>query len=105
IDFDGQEIPKGQQAITVIGAANRDPDEFPDPERFDITRTNLNHVAFGAGIHFCLGAPLARLEAQIAFEQLAARARSIDLLSDETAYRDHFVLRGLASLPVRVTAA
>lgn len=68
----GQTIPAGQQVSAVIGAANRDPAQFPEPDRFDITRQPNRHLAFGLGIHFCLGAPLARTEARIGFGQLLA---------------------------------
>jgi cytochrome P450 len=93
-------LPKGQQGLCLIGAANRDPAEFgPTANSFDITRTPNNHVAFGAGIHFCLGAPLAKLEAQITFETLARRIGPFELTADPS-YRENFVLRGLASLPI-----
>ena len=99
--FDGHVLGAGQQALCLIGAANRDPEEFGETaQAFDITRSPNNHVAFGAGIHFCLGAPLARLEAQIAFETFARRVGVFEL-ADEPAYREHFVLRGLSRLPIR----
>jgi cytochrome P450 len=62
VEIDGRNIAKGSFVVTAIGAANRDPAHFPDPDRLDITRRDNRHVAFGFGIHFCLGAPLARLE-------------------------------------------
>jgi cytochrome P450 len=103
--FDGHVLGKGQQALCLIGAANRDPEEFgPTAGSFDITRTSHNHVAFGAGIHFCLGAPLARMEAQIAFDTFARRIGAFEL-ADEPAYREHFVLRGLSRLPIRFGAS
>ena len=99
--FDGHELPPGQQALCLIGAANRDPEEFGSTAGdYDITRSPNNHVAFGAGIHFCLGAPLARMEAQIAFETFARRIGAFEL-ADEPTYREHFVLRGLSRLPIR----
>jgi cytochrome P450 len=101
LSFDGHELAPGQQALCLIGAANRDAEEFGDTVgTFDISRTPNNHVAFGAGIHFCLGAPLARIEAQIAFETFARRIGPFEL-ADEPAYREHFVLRGLSRLPIR----
>ena len=104
LSFDGHVLGKGQQALCLLGAANRDPAEFGDTAgSFDITRTSNNHVAFGAGIHFCLGAPLARVEAQIAFETFARRIGPFEL-ADEPAYREHFVLRGLSRLPIRFGA-
>jgi cytochrome P450 len=100
LEFDGHVLSKGQQGLCLIGGANRDPGEFgPSAPRFDITRTPNNHVAFGAGIHFCLGANLARLEAQTAIEALARRVGPFEL-ADEPSYRENFVLRGLSKLPI-----
>lgn len=101
LEFDGRSLPKGQQGLCIIGAANRDPAEFgPTAGEFDIARTPNNHVAFGAGIHFCLGANLARLEAQKAFEAFASRIGQFEL-TDDPSYRENFVLRGLSKLPIR----
>jgi cytochrome P450 len=98
--FDGQTLAPGFQAICVLGGANRDPEEFGETAgTFDITRSPNNHVAFGAGIHFCLGAPLARVEAQITLETFARRVGPFELL-EEPGYRENFVLRGLSKLPV-----
>jgi len=107
IEVAGQTIAKGEQAICVIGAANRDPDEFGDTAGdFDITRSNAaNHVSFGAGIHFCVGAPLARLESTIAIRTLAERVPSFEIVTDEPVYKENFVLRGLQSLPIRFQTA
>jgi hypothetical protein len=100
LTFGDHTLSPGYQGICVLGAANRDPEEFGDTaDEFDITRVPNNHVAFGAGIHFCLGAPLARLEAQIAFERFAQRVGRFEL-TDEPGYRENFVLRGLSKLPV-----
>lgn len=100
LSFDGETLDPGHQGICVIGAANRDPEEFgPTAVDFDITRSPNNHVAFGAGIHFCVGAPLARQEAQIAFETFARRIGDFEL-TDEPTYREAFVLRGLSKLPI-----
>jgi cytochrome P450 len=97
-----QTLEKGEQAICLIGAVNRDPAEFGEnAQAFDITRKPGNHIAFGGGIHFCLGAPLARLEAQIAFETFARRIGRFRLAA-EPAYREHFVLRGLSTCPVEI---
>ena len=97
----GQTVSAGEQAVCLIGAANRDPDAFDDPDRFDITRKPGPHIAFGAGIHFCLGAPLARLEGEIAFRRLAERVGGFEL-DGEPSYKDAFVLRGLDRLPLRL---
>jgi cytochrome P450 len=107
IEVDGHTITKGNQAITVLGAANRDPEEFgPTSQEFDITRANAaNHVSFGAGIHFCVGAPLARLESTIAIRTLAEKVPSFEIAVDEPVYKENFVLRGLQSLPIRFQTA
>jgi cytochrome P450 len=104
LEFDGEVLQPGQQAICVIGGVNRDPEEFgPSAGAFDITRNPNNHCAFGAGIHFCLGAPLARMEAQIAFQTFARRIGDFEL-TDEPTYREAFVLRGLSKLPIEFEA-
>ena len=68
----GREIPRGSQVVLLIGAANRDERQFPDPDRFDLARDAERHLAFGYGVHFCLGASLARLEARVALEEIHA---------------------------------
>ncbi|WP_433048482.1 cytochrome P450 [Dactylosporangium sp. CS-033363] len=96
----GTTIPKGANITLVLAAGNRDPDQFPDPDRFDPDRTPAQHLGFGDGIHYCFGAPLARLEAQVAVTALApvlARAR---LLEDPPVYRLSAVLRGPRHLRV-----
>ena len=85
-----------------LAAANRDPAFVDDPDTLLLARGGPGHVAFGHGIHHCLGAPLARLEGQVAFQRLTQRFPGLALATDEPPYRDHFVLRGLASLPVDV---
>jgi cytochrome P450 len=97
----GKTIRKGQLVFLFIAAANRDPAHFPDPDRLDITRAVHNHVAFGKGHHFCLGAPLARLEVQIAFTTIFRRLPNLRLETDHLEYRDNFNLRSLRSLPLR----
>ena len=94
-------LPKGQQAILLLGAANRDPRQFANPDHLDITRSENRHLAFGMGIHFCLGAPLARIEGQIAIGEMSRRLRSPQMLAAEPEYKENVTLRGLASLPVR----
>ena len=100
MEVGGETIRKGQQAILLLGSANRDPDQFPDPERLDITRANIHHAAFGFGIHFCLGSPLARVEGEIAFRTLVRRFSGLELLTEAPEYKENIVLRGLQSLPV-----
>jgi cytochrome P450 len=94
-------IPKGEEVIVLLGAGNRDPSVFPDPDRLDITRTKSQVVSFGGGAHFCLGAGLARLEGEIVFPALLKRFPDLELAVDEPQYRATFTLRGLESLPVR----
>ena len=93
-----QEIPAGVMVLPMFGAANRDPAQFPDPDRFDLARTPNRHLGFGQGIHFCLGAPLARLEMTILFQQLAARFPHLALSSDALRWRHDVALRGVESL-------
>lgn len=98
----GQRVEQGQQVSAVIGAANRDPAHFPDPDRFDVTRQPNRHLAFGHGIHFCLGAPLARAEARIAFSQILDRLPAICLETEQPEWRPATWFRGLKRLPVVV---
>ncbi|GIU84140.1 MAG: biotin biosynthesis cytochrome P450 [Acidimicrobiales bacterium] len=100
ITLAGHTFPKGCQVVTLLAAANRDPAEFPDPDRFDITRHPNHHLAFSKGIHHCLGASLARLEAQIAIGRLVSRFGTIEMITERPRYREHFVLRGLRELRV-----
>jgi pimeloyl-[acyl-carrier protein] synthase len=86
--------------MPFIGAADRDPAHFPDPDRLDIARSDNRHIAFGLGIHFCLGAPLARLEGQIAINTLVRRLPKLALATDRPEYRQSLTLRGLKTLPV-----
>lgn len=102
----GKRIKAGQGIIVLLAAANRDPAEFPDPDRFDITREPNRHLAFGLGPHFCLGAPLARLEARIALGTLLDRAKNLRYRDDRPLELiDGFVLHGLKHLPVAFEAA
>ena len=100
VEIDGHMIEKGKMLFVLLAAANRDPAAFPDAETFDITRSDNNHVAFGNGLHFCLGAPLARMEAQITFQTLFERRGRPRLVSDEAAWNGNFILRGLKELPL-----
>src|SRR5262249_28274522 len=98
-DFElgGKQIRSGQPVHLVIGAANRDPAHFTEPERLDIARSPNKHLAFGYGHHFCLGAPLARLEAEVAFRSLLARFPALRLSDAVPERQEHFILRGLKS--------
>ena len=101
----GVPLQRGDAAVLAIGAANRDPEAFDDPERLDVARAQGSNIAFGRGIHHCLGAPLARLEARVALEVLLERYGSLELTGKRPAFRRAIVLRGLASLPVRAVPA
>jgi cytochrome P450 len=100
VEIAGSSIEKGQEVVAIMGAANRDPAQFRDPDRLDLGRTDNRHLSFGAGIHFCLGAPLARVEGQIAIATLVRRARKIELASADLQWRETVTLRGLKTLPV-----
>jgi cytochrome P450 len=104
MEVGGARIARGEFSMLLIGSANRDPDAFDDPETFDVRRAENNHLGFGFGIHHCLGAPLARLEAQIALPALFRRAPHLRRTTDELSYKENIVLRGLESLPVQLSA-
>jgi cytochrome P450 len=99
------EIPAGEFVLVSLGAANRDGGRFAEADRLDVTRGAGGHLAFGHGIHFCLGAPLARLEGQVAIGRLFDRFPDLALAvdPDELRWRDSTLLRGLDSLPLRLT--
>jgi len=101
-DFEiaGRPIRRGQSVFAMAGAANRDPAQFKDPDVLDVSRKENRHVAFGAGLHFCIGAPLARLEAQIATNTLLHRFPSLRLSVSDLEWRENMTVRGLKSLPV-----
>lgn len=96
----GTPIPRGSIVMPIFASANRDPAQFPDPDRFDVGRDPRRHLAFGFGIHFCLGASLARLEARVGFEELFERVSRLRQLESEVEYVDSFLLRGLKRLPL-----
>jgi cytochrome P450 len=98
-------IPKGESILCLLGAANRDPAAYPDPDRLDITRSNIRPSSFGGGIHFCLGAQLARIEGEIAIATLLRRFPDLTLDDPVHAdWRQTFVLRGLNTLPARLSS-
>lgn len=104
VELRGTAIRRGARVLAFLGAANRDPEEFPRPDEFDVARSPNRHVAFGFGIHFCLGAPLARLEMGVALERLIARLPCIELdrPAESLHWRAHTSNRAPVSLPVRI---
>ena len=102
IDFDGVQFEKHQAVVTVLGAANHDPEAFDCPDVLHLDREPNEHLAFGHGIHFCLGAQLARLEGQVALRELARRFPNLRLAADRPRWRRLTFLRGVEALPVRV---
>jgi cytochrome P450 len=100
VELGGKMIRKRQAVIAVMGAANHDPERFPDPDRLDIGRTDNRHVAFAWASHFCFGAPLARLEGQIVFDSLLRRMPDLEMGTDKVTWRENLGLRGLTALPV-----
>lgn len=100
VTIGGRTIGKGELVMPFIGAADRDPLQFKQPDSLDIGRVDNRHIAFGWGIHFCLGAPLARLEGQIAIDCLVQRLPKLTLATDRPEYRQSLTLRGLKALPV-----
>ena len=104
MEFRGRRFDAGQRIMVLVGAANRDPTVFVNPGALDIGRKEKSHISFGRGIHYCLGSPLALLEARVAFANLLERFSSIELVS-EPAFKDQIVLRGVESLWIEVERA
>jgi cytochrome P450 len=100
----GKLIKKRQAVIAVMAAGNRDPERFPDPDTLDIERKDNRHLAFGWAAHFCFGAPLARMEGQIAFSTLLTRLHNIRIAETKLEWRENLGLRGLKSLPIHFTS-
>ncbi|MFZ4719888.1 MAG: cytochrome P450 [Ilumatobacteraceae bacterium] len=97
VEIAGQRLRVGDEVAMLFGAAERDPRRFDDPDRFDVSRGDPAHIGFGGGIHFCVGAPLARQELEVSLAGLAARFPSLSLV-DEPSYQPNFVIRGLTGL-------
>jgi cytochrome P450 len=102
LEIDGHRVQPYQMVMCIIGAANRDPEVFAEPDRLDIGREPNPHLAFGDGIHFCLGAPLARAEAQVALAALARRFPHLRPREEQADWGPNYILRGLKRLPVSV---
>lgn len=100
VEFGGRHLRKGDFVLQILGSANHDPTQFPDPDRFDIGRKPNKHLAFGHGIHFCLGAPLARVEAPVAIGTLLRRMPRVRLIDERPTWQRHGLLRSLKTLPV-----
>lgn len=105
VELGDKKIRKAQAVMAVMAAANRDPERFPDPDRFDITRTDNRHLAFGYAAHFCFGAALARVEGQEVFEAIIRRLPDLELQPVSLTWRNNLGLRGLTALPVRFRAS
>ncbi|HVV29881.1 MAG TPA: cytochrome P450 [Mycobacteriales bacterium] len=101
VEIGGRTIAPGEQVMLMLNAANRDPRVFDDPDRFDVRRQGPRHITFGAGIHFCVGSALARLEARLMFGKVLERFDQLQLATDEVRWRPAYV-RGLEELPVSV---
>jgi len=105
IEVGGVTIPAGEQVFAMLGAGNHDPARFPNPDQLDVTRTDIQPLSFGGGVHFCLGAALARAEIEITFRTLLQRFDNIELSGDEPRFQDRLTLRGLTALNVACRAS
>ena len=104
VTLGGRAIAAQQAVIAVMGAANRDPERFPEPDRLDLARSDNRHVAFAWAGHFCFGAPLARIEGAVALGALLDRYPEMSLADETVTWRPNLGLRGLTSLPLRMGA-
>ncbi len=104
VEWHGRRIEPGERVLPFLSSANRDPRRFADPDALDVRRAPNRHLAFAFGIHFCLGAPLARLEARLAFEALLRRFSRLELAREDPPWKPQIFLRGLESLPLRCEA-
>lgn len=104
VEIGGKVIPKGELVMPVLLAANRDPAVFENPNTFDITRDPNRHIAFGSGIHYCVGAPLARLEGVIAINALLERLPTLQLNTaiENLDWNDNLLIHGMKAMPVRI---
>src|SRR5690606_11476537 len=102
VEIGGKLIRKGDLVNSILAAGNRDPERFTEPDRFDITRDEGRQLGLGLGIHFCLGAPLVRLEAQVALSTILHRFPNLSLATDQLEWQEHPIFRGVKSLPVDV---
>jgi len=105
VDVGGVTIPAGEQVFALLGAGNHDPARFPNPDVLDVTRSDIQPLTFGGGVHFCLGAALARAEIEITFRTLLQRFDHIELSGDEPRFQDRLTLRGLTALNVACRAS
>jgi len=105
VEMGGRLIRKGQALMAVMAAANRDPERFPDPDRFDVTRIDNRHLAFGYAAHFCFGAALARVEGQEVFEAITRRLYDLELQPGPLTWRNNLGLRGMIALPIKFRAS
>lgn len=104
IEWQGHPIKEGQFVMLLMGSANRDEARFEHPDQLDLARQDNKHLSFGYGPHFCLGAPLARLEAQVALPELLRRLANPSIATDKLNWRDNFSVRGLTTLPLKFSA-
>jgi cytochrome P450 len=102
VSFGGHDVPVGWTVIAVIGSVNRDETDFDRPDDFGITRPAPKHLTFGGAVHHCLGAPLARMEAELAVRTIVTRFPDLRLAVDDVEWLDNFNVRGLKELPVAV---
>jgi pimeloyl-[acyl-carrier protein] synthase len=104
VDLENVSLKKGDRVSLLLGAANRDPGQFENAAVFNVERQPNKHLAFGQGIHFCVGAPLARFEGKLAFEQLLLRLSNISLAVEQVKHKPTMTFRGLTSLPIKFDA-